>query len=374
MRNRVVAALRSITPMCLALALACEAPPQQEQPGEAESYSVVTPTVANVPYEREYVGEILATQRVELRPRMKGVVEAVSVDEGQQVKQGQLLFSISARELQQELSKARAATSSALAELKTAQIEQASTKMLFDQKIVADSQVAMAESKLRLLEAKVEESRALENQAGINLTYSRLTAPFDGVINRLPKKVGSLVTEDDLLTTLTNTSEVFVYFRVSEQEYLEYTSTDGKGHPKEVSLRLANGAMYPSPGVIDSVETEIDRETGNIAFRARFPNPNGLLKHGSTGTVIVRTELKDGMVIPQASTFEVQDQLYVYVVSDDSTVRARKIVPKVRLKSSFVVESGLDPQDRVITEGIQSLRDGAKIAIRPTASSASSSL
>jgi membrane fusion protein (multidrug efflux system) len=379
MRSRVVAAwlqpaLRFISPMCLAVALACEAPSRQEPPDEAESYSVVTPTVANVPYEREYVGEIQAAQRVELRPRMKGVVEAVAVDEGQKVKQGQLLFSISARELQQELSKARAATASALAELKTAQIEQASTKMLFDRNIVADSQVEMAESKIRLLEAKVEESRALENQAGINLTYSRLTAPFDGVINRLPKKVGSLVTENDLLTTLTNTSEVFVYFRVSEQEYLEYTSANTKDQPEEVSLRLANGVMYPRPGVIDAIENEIDRETGNLAFRARFPNPDGLLKHGSTGTVVVRSELKDGLMIPQASTFEIQDQLYVYTVGDDNTARARKVVPRLRLKDAFVIESGLDPDERIITEGIQKLRDGSTIAVRPRSSSASTSL
>ncbi len=354
----------------LALLFSCQPPRQQPTEQEADSYSVVMPVVTDVAYEREYVGEIQAAQRVELRARLKGVVETLAIDEGQAVEKGQLLFAISAREVQQELNKARAARASALAELKTAQIEQANTKILFEKNIVAETQMAVADSKIRLLEAKVEEVRALENQAAINLTYARILAPFDGVVNRLPKKVGSLVTEDDLLTTLTNTSEVFVYFRVSEQEYFEYSARDPSAAPQQVSLRLANGETYASLGVIDAVENEFDRETGSIAFRARFPNADGLLKHGSAGTVIVRTELKNRMVIPQASTFEIQDQLYVYTVGDDSAAHARKIVPKVRLKDTFVIESGLDPNDRIITEGIQKLRDGTKVAVRPSTPSA----
>jgi len=370
--SRPQSVFRLVAPALVIVLFACQQPSKQATE-KAESYGVVSPTVTNVAYEREYVGEIQAVQRVELRARMKGVVESIAVDEGAAVKEGQPLFSISARELQQELNKARAATASAAAELKTAQIEQANTKMLFDQNIVADTQNAMADSKLRLLEAKLDEARAAENQTAINLTYSRVTAPFDGVVNRLPKKVGSLVGEDDLLTTITNTSEVLVYFRVSEQEYFQYKPRGAEG-PKEVMLRLSNGELYSSTGIIDAVENEFDRETGNIAFRARFPNQDGLLRHGSTGTVIVRTELKDGMVIPQASTFEIQDQLYVYVVGDDNTARATKIVPKARVKGNFVIESGLDPNARIVVDGIQQLRDGDKIAVRPNTSSARTSL
>jgi membrane fusion protein (multidrug efflux system) len=336
-------------------------------PEVPEEYRVVIPLVTTAIYEREHVGEIQATQRVELRARLKGVVESIAVDEGQQVRARQLLFTVSAREHQQEVNKAHAATASAAAELKSAQIEQGNMRMLLAKKIVAATEVALSESKVALLEAKLAEARAVESQAGINLGYARVHAPFDGVVNRLPKKVGSLVSEDDLLTSITNTNDVFVYFRVSEQEYFEYMSRGAAERPKQASLRLASGQMYPSPGVIDTVESEFDKETGNIAFRARFANAEGVLKHGSTGTIILKTEIKDGIVIPQSSTFEVQDQLYVYTVDASNTARIKRVIPKAHIKDIFVLASGLAPGDRFVAEGIQKLRDGAKISVRASA-------
>jgi RND family efflux transporter MFP subunit len=371
--DRVLPRFSAISPALALLLLACQPQPQRLAPEAPEEYRVASPLVTTAVYEREHVGEIQATQRVELRARLKGVVESITVDEGQQVRAGQLLFTVSAREHQQEVQKARAVTASSAAELKSAQIEQANMQMLLEKKIVAATEVAMADSKIALLEAKLAEARAAESQAAINLTYARLQAPFDGVVNRLPKKVGSLVGEDDLLTTITNTKDVFVYFRVSEKEYFEYMS-QGDERPKQASLRLANGQMYATAGVIDTVESEFDKETGNIAFRARFANPDGVLKHGSTGTIILRTELKDGLVIPQTSTFEVQDQLYVYIVDGDNTARVKRVVPKARIKDVFVLESGLAPADRFVAEGIQKLRDGVKIAVRPNAAPTQSAL
>jgi membrane fusion protein (multidrug efflux system) len=363
----------ALLPALALLMAACE-PGQAPKVTTIDAFRVASPVVTTAVYDREYVGEIQATQHVELRARMKGVVEAIAVDEGQQVSSGQLLFSISARELQQELNKARAATAGAVAELKAVQIDHANAKMLFDKKIIAESEMAMAEAKVGLLEAKLDEARAVENQAAINLTYARVLAPFDGVVNRLPNKVGSIVGEDDLLTTITNTKDVFVYFRVSEQEYLAYISRKADERPKEVSLRLANGELYASPGVIDTVENEFDQETGNIAFRARFPNKDGILRHGGTGTVVARTELRNGLVIPQASTFEIQDQLYVYTLDGDNTARVKRVVPKARIQDTFVVESGLVPDDRFVVEGIQKLKDGVKIAVLPSEASARSEL
>jgi RND family efflux transporter MFP subunit len=364
--------LAATAPALALLIVACQA--KQSAPEVTEPYRVASPVVTTAVYEREYVGEIQATQRVELRARLQGIVESVAVDEGQQVRTGQLLFSVSAREHQQEVQKARAVSASSVAELRAAQIEQANMKMLLENKIVAETEVAMADSKVSLLEAKLAEARAGENQAAINLTYARVQAPFDGVVNRLPKKVGSLVGQGDLLTTITNTKDVFVYFRVSEQEYFEYMSRGAAERPTNASLRLANGQMYASSGIIDTVESEFDKDTGNIAFRARFKNEDGVLKHGSTGTVILRSELKDRVVIPQAATFEVQDQLYVYTVDSENTARIKRVIPKARIKDTFVLESGLGPEDRFVTEGIQKLRDGVKIAVTPNGPSAHSAL
>lgn len=329
-----------------------------------EVFPVAVPGRAAAQYEREYVGEVQAIQRAELLARIKGRIESVAVDEGQNVKKGQLLFSISAKELQQELRRARAAVASAAAELKAAEIERTNTKMLLDKSVVSSTEVALIESKIQALAAKLEEARANEGQAAINLTYAEVRAPFAGVVNRLPKKVGSMVAEGDLLTSLADTSEVFVYFRVSEQEYLQYTSKKDEGLAKDVSFKLANGELLSGAGVIDASESEIDRSTGTLALRARFPNKDQILKHGSTGKVVVKTLVKDAVTIPQKSTFEIQDHVYVYTVDGEGRARAKRIVPKIRLKDVFVVEFGIAAGERFIADGIQKVKDGAKIAVR----------
>jgi membrane fusion protein (multidrug efflux system) len=225
--------------------------------------------------------------------------------------------------------------------------------------------MALAQSKIDALDAKLAESKANESQTAIQLAYGKLRAPFNGVVNRIPHKVGSTIAEDELLTTLADTSEVFVYFRVSEREYLEYTSGAAASRPKAVALKLADGSIHPQPGTIDAVESEVDRETGNIAFRARFPNPAGMLKHGSSGKVVITTDVAGALVVPQKSTFEVQGSLYVYALDQDNTARARAIVPKMRLGDSFLVASGLTPQDRFILEGIQKVKDGDRVQTLP---------
>jgi len=325
---------------------------------------VAAPAKAPATYEREYVGEVQALQRAELRARIKGRIEAVGMDEGQAVKAGQLLFSISAKELQQDLRRTRAAAASARAELKAAQLERTNTKMLLEKAVVSAAEMALIDSKIESDAAEVDEAMAHEGLAAVTLSYAEVRAPFAGIVSRIPKKVGSMVSDGDLLTTLTNTSEVFVYFRVSEQEYLEYAAVREQGRTKEVSFKLANGQLLSGSGVMDAVDSEIDRNTGTIAFRARFPNEGQLLRHGSSGKVVVKAQLQNAVVVPQKSTFEIQDHVYVYVVDQEGRAHARRIYPKLRLKDAFVVESGLTASDRFVTDGIQRVKDGARIAIR----------
>lgn len=173
-----------------------------------------------------------------------------------------------------------------------------------------------------------------------------------------------MVAEEELLTTLTNTSEVVVYFRVSEQEYLDWAARAPEERPRTVALKLANGAPYAAEGVIDAVESEFDEQTGNLAFRARFPNEQGLLKHGATGKVVIRSALGEALLVPQRATFEVQENVYVYTVDASGTVHATRIVPRQRLGEHFVVESGLAETDRFVLEGVQQLKDGARIVAR----------
>jgi RND family efflux transporter MFP subunit len=327
-----------------------------------EAFPIVSPRVADALQERFYVAELRAKRRVEVRSRLAGFIESVEIDEGQRVEGGQLLFTVNVNDLLQQDQIARASVERAVADLQAAQLERDNTRLLFDGNVVSHAELALVDS--RLLAAKAALGQARATRAAINLEYARIAAPFAGVVNRIPLRAGSPIDASKTLTTLTDTSEVFAYFRVSEAEYLQFTASDGS-FPKRVWLRLADGSVHPSPGAVDAVENEFDRDTGSLAFRARFPNESGRLKHGSTGTVLVKTELKSALMVPQKSTFEVQEQLYVYVVDTSNTARARRIIPRLRLDDSFVVASGLDAKERFVLEGVQKLEDGMRVDALP---------
>lgn len=329
-----------------------------------EAFPIAVPQVINAPDEREYVGRVTATRYAELRGRIRGVVQKVAVDEGQTVKANQVLFTLSAHDLQQQLRLAQAATKTAEAELAVAVLEERNTQLLLDKGVVSEAEMALAHSKVQSLEAKIEETKASAGQASIQLGFAQIRAPFDGVVNRLYHRVGSLVQEDDLLTTVTNTAEVYVYFQLSERDYLAYRDRLTAAQAK-VSLKLADGTLYPHAGEIDAVASEFDRETGNLAIRARFTNPEGILKHGASGTVLLTNQLENVLVIPQKSTFDVQGNLYMYTLDKNNVVHARKITPRLRLKDSFVIESGLNADDRFVLEGIQRITEGAAIDTQP---------
>ncbi len=329
-----------------------------------ETFPTSRPQVINASDEREYVGKVMASRYAELRARIRGVVQKVAVDEGQFVKANQTLFTLSAQELQQELRLARAETKTAEAELAVAVLEEKSAQLLLEKGVVSKAETALAHSKVQSLEAKIEETKANAGQASIQLGFAQVRAPFDGVVNRLYHRVGSLLQEDDLLTTVTNAAEVYVYFQLSERDYLAYRERLTASSSK-VSLKLADGTLYPLAGEVDAVASEFDRDTGNLAVRARFSNPEGVLKHGASGTVLLTNELENVLVVPQKSTFDVQGNLYVYILDDNNVPHARKITPRLRLKDSFVVESGLTADDRFVLEGVQRIAEGSAIDVQP---------
>lgn len=355
--------------LALVLALSIAGCPEAARPAPGpQEFPVASPSIGAT-FTREWVGQIHAIRQVELRAHHRGMVEGLGVDEGQQVSRGQLLFTISARGLEQELSKAEAAVASAVAELKAARVAAANTRLLFDNGIVSEAELELAEANVEAVAARVGEAKAEAKHASVRLSFARVQAPFDGVVNRLPHREGSLVLEDDLLTTITDTSEVFVYFRVSEQDYLEHTAMAEADRPAGVRLRLANGSDYPHAGVIDAIEGQFDKDTGTIAFRARFPNPDRILKHGATGKVVIERTDPDAVVIPQSATFEIQENIYTFTVDDDDIVHATRVVPRGRVGTQFVLERGLSPSDRIVLAGAQRLKEGAQIvAITPDVS------
>jgi len=199
------------------------------------------------------------------------------------------------------------------------------------------------------------------NAAKLDAEPVKVTAPFDGIVDRLHEQLGSLVKEGDILTTLSDNSVMWVYFNVPERAYLEYMANRPQHEGDTVELVLANQTKFEQPGKISAIDAKFNNETGNIAFRADFPNPHGLLRHGQTGTIWIHRTLKNALVIPQRATFELLDKRYVWVVGEDDVAHQRLITIKHELEDTFVINSGLDGRDKIVLEGIRQVRDGEKV-------------
>ena len=317
---------------------------------------------------REYVADIQAVQNVELRARVQGFLEHIYVDEGQVVRKGQILFKINDEEYRAEQAKANANLESAIAEAKAVELEVDRLKVMVDKKVISETELSVATARLKAVNAKIEQARWAKSNAGLRLSYTSIRAPFHGIIDRIPFKVGSLIDHGTLLTTVSDISEVFVYFNVSEGEYLEYvknTVAETKGRNSLVSLMLADGSQYPFEGSVETMGGEFQASTGSISFRARFPNPNSILKHGATGKIRLSNTLNDAIMIPQKAVFEIQDKNFVFVVDSTNQVRMKNFIPKTRFSHYYIVESGLQSGDKIVFEGIQDIRDGMRIIPKP---------
>ena len=317
----------------------------------------------NTELHREYVGDIHAVKNVEIYARVKGYLEQVYVDEGKEVKKGQILFRINSEEYAAELAKANASLQSAIADAKGAELEMGRVKMLVEKNVVSKTELDVAKAKYAAVTARIEEAKSMKSNAAILLAHTQIKAPFDGMIDRLPFKIGSLINEGTLLTTLSDTKNVFAYFNVSENEYLEYTKAKDAAANQNaiVELELADGSFFKHKGKIETMEGAFDEGTGSIAFRARFANPEKLLKHGSTGTIRLTNTVENALLIPQKAAFEIQDKSFVYVLGKDNKIKTRSFVPKSRLSGYYIVKSGLEPGETIIYEGLQGLKDGVTI-------------
>lgn len=344
--------------LCLTLVTSCNVP--QEIDKKVDTHKVISPITKDTSYSDEYVADIQSVKYVEVRSKVKGYVEKIHVDEGQTVKEGQLLFTLNALEFEKEVQKAEAAYKSATADFKAAEVELANVQKLVEKSIVSKAEQDVIKAKADALKADMEEALVNKEQAVLQLSFSNIKAPYNGVINRIPNKVGSLIAEGDMLTSISDSHEVFAYFNLSEIDYLDYISS-GEKQTKVVSLKLANHALYNHDGKIEMIESEFDHGTGNIAFRARFPNPDAVLKHGSHGKVVVNKELKNSLLIPQKSTFEIQDKLYVFVVNNEGVLTQRNVISKMRIPDFYVVESGLSQNEKILFEGVANVKDGNKV-------------
>ncbi len=292
---------------------------------------------------RTYVSQIHSARHIELRALEKGYLEKIYVDEGQFVKKGQLMFQIMPRLYQAELKRAQAET-------EFAEIEYQNTKKLVETNVVSPNELALSK-------AKLDKAKAELALAQVHLDFTQIRAPFDGIMDHLHVREGSLVEEGELLTTLSDNHEMWVYFNVPEAEYLDYKSKVKEDSIMEVQLRLANNKLFEYFGKVTAIEADFNNETGNIAFRATFPNPKGLLRHGETGNILVKRPLKNALLIPQKATFEILDQHYVFVVDKNNIVHSRHINVGAELPHLYEVKAGLKESESILIEGLRKVRD-----------------
>ncbi|PZP52079.1 MAG: efflux RND transporter periplasmic adaptor subunit [Pseudopedobacter saltans] len=320
----------------------------KEKPAETTGKLLVTSTLGmDTSVVRNYVSQIHSIRHIEIRSQEKGYLEKVYVDEGQFVKKGQLLFQIMPAVYNAEKQKAAA-------EAEKARIELQNTQALFDKKVVAPNELAMSKASAAFAKAEL-------NLANTHLKFTEIRAPFDGFIDKLDMKLGSLVDEGDLLTTLSDNAQMWVYFNVPEEEYLNYKLAEGQENLKEVHLLMANNEVFKQSGEVKTIEADFNNETGNIAFRATFPNPTNLLRDGETGTILMTIPMENSVVIPQKSSFEILDKKYVYVVDDNKQIHLTPIEVKAELPDLYIIQKGLTAGQKIILEGVRKVQDKDKI-------------
>jgi membrane fusion protein (multidrug efflux system) len=321
-----------------------------ENDHEQRKIVLTSPKAMDVAIAQRYVCQIRSQRHINLCALDSGQLNEIKVSEGQEVKKGDLMFKIVPTFKKKRLDAKKA-------EARLAELEYLNTKKLSEKK-----PAVVSENEVLLFDAKRLRAKAGADLEQAELNPTLIEAPFDGIVDRLHKQLGSLVNEGDVLATLSDNSVMWVYFNVPEARYLEYMA-NRKQHAQEdkIELELANHKKFPQTGKIGAIEAKFNNETGNIPFRADFPNPDGLLRPGQTGTILIHRMLRDALVIPMRSTFENLDKRYVYVVGKDDVVHQREIVIHHELDDLFVVKKGVGVGDRIMLDGIQQVRDGEKV-------------
>jgi len=320
-----------------------------EKEAEAETkFSVTRPLKQDTLITREYVCQIHAIQHIELRALERGYLQKIFVDEGQLVRKGQQMFQIMPMLYEAEQQRAKA-------EANFAEIEYQNTKSLADSNVVSKNELALAK-------AKFDKANAELSLATVHLGFTEIRAPFEGIMDRFQVRLGSLISEGELLSTLSDNSKMWVYFNVPEAEYLDYKQHVKRDSVMRVNLIMANSQRFGYPGLVEAIEADFNNETGNIAFRATFPNPKGLLRHGETGNVEMIVPLRNALLIPQKATFEILEKKYVFVVDKDKVVHQREITLAAEMPDLYVVKDGVTADDMIILEGIRKVKDLDKIA------------
>ena len=357
--------LKAAALICGAVLAACgEAPVQQ---GVSE-YEVITVGKVDRVIPSSYSATIRGRQDIDVLPQVGGTISQLCVTEGETVRAGQQLFIIDQVPYKAALQTAEANVEAAKAQLATAKLVLDSRKELFAKNVVSEYDLRTAENSYLTAKAGLAQAEAQAVNARNNLSYTVVKSPSNGVVGTLPYRVGALVGPSipQPLTTVSDNSAMYVYFSINKSRLLaltrEYGSTDkALAAMPEVELVLSDGSTYPQKGRIESVSGVVDRQTGSVQLRAVFPNEGRILHSGSTGNVILPNERKGCIVVPQSATFEIQDKIYVYKVSDGKAVSEMITVEKISDGREYIVLSGLKVGDVIVGEGVGLMREGTPV-------------
>lgn len=341
----------------------------QQQEEMVPELAVLTVGTTDQTLESAFPTTLEGENDVEIRPQVSGFLTKVNVEEGQHVNKGQTLFTIDQVQLQAAVEQAQAAVAVAQANVNTATTNANNNKILLDKNIISASAYQTSVDALNSAKAQLQQAQAGLTSAKKNLSYTVVTAPVAGIVGTIDNREGTLVSPSTLLTILSNNSDMRANFSITEKDILAYTKGGQKAlkdvisELPEVSLQLADGEIYPIKGKIISVSGVINQSTGSANAIALFANPDGMLRSGNTGKILLPTPYNNIMLIPQNATFEIQDMKFVYVVGDSTKVKTRPItVASMNDGKNYIVTDGLQPGETIVTEGIGvNVKDGMKI-------------
>jgi membrane fusion protein (multidrug efflux system) len=302
---------------------------------------------------------------------VKGFIDEIYIDEGSVVKAGQVLFKIDSPSSEQELTTTKAALAAAEAQVNTAKINVERIKPLADNGIVSPVQLATYQNAYESAVAARQEAKAAYSNAQVTMDWTRVSSPVNGVVGTLTYRKGSLVDDGDVLTVVANTSNIYAYFSLNEKALEEFlnklqgsTQAEKIKNAPAVTLTLADGTVYPESGKLETISGVLNVTTGSANFRVAFPNPHGQLRSGTSGTISIPRQLENVLVIPQKATFAQQDKTILYKVQGDSVVQKTVEVIPMPDAHHYVVTGGLNEGDRIVTDGVSTLSNGAKIQVK----------
>lgn len=358
-----------ITVICSATLAACGNAPAVQTRSE---YQVMDITISDKELQTTYSAAIRGRQDIDIYPQVSGTLTRLCVEEGQAVRKGQILFIIDQVPYIAALRTAEANVEAAKAGVATSQLTYDSKRELYAQKVVSEFDLKTSHNSLLSAKAQLAQAEAQRINAANNLSYTEVKSPADGVVGTLPYRVGTLVSSGmpKPLTTVSDNSDMYVYFSMTENQMLELTRRYGSkdkalAEMPAVSLQLNDRSTYPQEGKIETISGVIDTSTGTVSLRAVFPNKDGLLTSGGSGNVIVRLKKEDCIVIPQAATYELQDKVFVYKVVDGKAQSAPVQVTRVNGGQEYIVENGLQVGDVIVVEGVGLLREGTPVVAKP---------